>query len=198
MEIEDILVNPDNHAKLSQECEYSWGHQWEKQLKAHTSVIDFLYANLSDRHDWGGRYHLWLKQFGIEPEADGGWWSKAAVDPRNIQRFINEYQEDLEGNTPINTAHDRAREIIQAISSAGRFRANSLLVEDVVNALIGDRMQIELDEQALERLSRFKEARRAWYANKKDLDLKSIMHGTGYDVALTILALVQEQERENV
>ncbi len=71
--------------------------------QANNKVLeDILYDALGDSCDWLGRYHAWLRSEGIEPETEGGWWSKDALNDANVQRFIsmnseNEIQEIFPG-----------------------------------------------------------------------------------------------------
>ena len=62
--------------------------------QANSVLDDILYSSLSNRHDWLGKYHSWLKKQGISPETDGGWWSREALNDANVERFIDVYRDD--------------------------------------------------------------------------------------------------------
>lgn len=66
-----------------------------RQCQANNKVLeDILYGALGNMMDWLGRYHGWLRGEGIEPETEGGWWSRQALNDSNVQRFISLYGDD--------------------------------------------------------------------------------------------------------
>lgn len=66
-----------------------------RQCQANNKVLeDILYGALNNRMDWLGRYHGWLREQGIEPETEGGWWTRETLNDANVQRFISLYGDD--------------------------------------------------------------------------------------------------------
>lgn len=62
-----------------------------KCMTAHTKVAEMIDDALGERHDWLGKYHSWLLNQGIQPETDGGWWTREALNDKNVQQFIKEH-----------------------------------------------------------------------------------------------------------
>ena len=61
-------------------------------MDANDVLFDMLYAALGDGEDWLGRYHSWLKRENINPETEGGWWTRSALTEANADKFIAKYQ----------------------------------------------------------------------------------------------------------
>jgi len=100
----EMRINASNHSKYDLDgAEYAhWGSDWKNALDIMCDVDRALESNLpNSRDDLAGKYHGWLSSFGISPETENGWWSKAAINPSNIESFIKmrtdeEYDERCE------------------------------------------------------------------------------------------------------
>jgi len=49
---------------------------------------EVLSESLLGVRDGGGEYASWLANIGIQYQTDTGWWNTTAVDPENINAFI--------------------------------------------------------------------------------------------------------------
>lgn len=60
-------------------------------IKANAELDAMMYDALGNADDWLGKYHAWLAMQGIQPETDGGWWTREALRNKNAERFIDEH-----------------------------------------------------------------------------------------------------------
>lgn len=92
MTLQDIRINPDNHAEYDVDTFlYScFTLTYEKALDVHSDVNRYFYAVLPEnkKYDYGGRYATWLKQNSFASESENGWWSVDAVKSENITAFV--------------------------------------------------------------------------------------------------------------
>ena len=79
MKLEDVKFHEDCHKLSCGQC-----------LAADSALNERLEELIdSSRLDLPGLYHQWMRKAGKEPETDGGWWSKAALDPENVRAFAD-------------------------------------------------------------------------------------------------------------
>jgi hypothetical protein len=126
--VRDLLINTENHPKHNATVD-TWERGWDEAMKAMSDINVVLDEMLGGNEDWGGRYHSWLKSFGISPETENGWWSLAAIDRDNIAAFVA--YENEEAWEWANSCQ-RVRNKIKGIMRMGHFQAKSQKVIDLV------------------------------------------------------------------
>lgn len=120
MELSDIRVNPANHSKNDPEYD-RWSSK--KYLDIHNDINKYLDEKLdSSITDWGGQYASFLQNVGIEHQSDNGWWGILAVDPENIQLFVDYNLEDETGeriNEELVSEYNRTKAFYKKLIQAG-------------------------------------------------------------------------------
>lgn len=94
MDTSEIRVNEENYNDYDlSEIEYGYVNSpmFRRSLDLSVDLDKFFDTHLNSKHDWAGKYHSWLKSYGLEPETENGWWSRAAFNPLNLQCFILDY-----------------------------------------------------------------------------------------------------------
>jgi len=89
MNIKDIRINPENHEAYDINP-HGCGTRtlYDKSMELSSDINRYLDAKLGEQHDWAGRYAQFLKKLYIQHETDNGWWSIQAVDPENLEDFV--------------------------------------------------------------------------------------------------------------
>lgn len=67
-----------------------YDRRWNECTDIMLSLNNYLDEKLGTRNDWGGIYASWLESFGFPSNSENGWWSWQAVQPENIELFIND------------------------------------------------------------------------------------------------------------
>jgi len=127
----EIKVTKENHAEYVA-IEYN-EYGFQGAVDAMSDLNDALCEELGNSEDWGGRYATWLGKLGIKHETENGWWSLAAIDPDNLEAFVEAMQDETEDGWFDQC--QQAKAVILKIEKAGRFVAKSKKVREVVEAL---------------------------------------------------------------
>lgn len=92
MTLQDIRINPDNHAEydIDPNITFTLSLTYKKALDANLDVHRYFDSVLpkNQKQDYGGRYATWLTENGLASESENGWWSVDAVKPENITAFV--------------------------------------------------------------------------------------------------------------
>lgn len=128
-----IAVTQANYKKFNIDASEGWGFEQQQALDAMFDLNKMLDEELGGREDWGGKYGSWLDSLGIPSNSDKGWWSLAAIDPENLQAFIDA-EKDEEENGWFDQCQAARRKIYE-VSAVGKFTANSRKVRIVVERL---------------------------------------------------------------
>lgn len=128
MKLEEIRINPSNHAQYDYPFyDYSRASR-EKVLDFCNDIPDFIKQEVGIDADWGAEYANFLQGIGIQHQTENGWWSLAAVDPDNITYFIKVQQAfDCEAD------YEAAKALYQRLK--GAFSHNFLKVDQAVKSL---------------------------------------------------------------
>jgi hypothetical protein len=84
----EIKITKHNHADMDA-IDNKRNLRWNETLTAMSDVNAMLAEELGGNIDWGGKYASWMDSLGIGSTTENGWWSLAAIDPDNIQLFID-------------------------------------------------------------------------------------------------------------
>jgi len=89
------IINLKNHDHFTS-TDDRWDSDWNSCVKANESINIYLDQELygENRYDWAGKYHSFLSLIGLPPETENGWWSKSAIDMKNLRLFIDLMNED--------------------------------------------------------------------------------------------------------
>lgn len=102
MTLQDIRINPDNHAEydIDPNTTFSFSLTYRAALDIHLDVHRYFDAVLPEnqKYDYGGRYATWLNKNGIESQSENGWWSVDAVRPENITAFVEFIKSNYDNN----------------------------------------------------------------------------------------------------
>lgn len=133
MTLSEIRINPENHSKY--DCDPGDGFLFDKCLDVHNDIDKYFTSVLGNgTYDWGGKYASFLNDIGIEHQSDNGWWSKAAVNSKNIEAFIKYYTESIDESSFI-LHYESARESYSKLKKAKLGTHNYHLASDAINAL---------------------------------------------------------------
>jgi len=133
--VRPVLVTPENHAEYDA---IGPDDRFSMQFREALDAMFSLNKHLDDRlaqftkapRDWGGGYATWLESFGIAHETENGWWSLAAIDPDNIDAFVEMREDAVWGHRC-----DLAQDILSDVARMGDFRARVDSVREIVNRL---------------------------------------------------------------
>ena len=89
MTVREIKVTEDNWGRYNASDDRS-----QDAMSAMLDLNTALDEAMPYEADWGGRYAGWLDGLGIESNSDEGWWSRAAIDPDNLNTFLKSVTDD--------------------------------------------------------------------------------------------------------
>lgn len=91
--VRDIALNPLDAIEVHAGCD---DFRCRRCMEASDILCGVLVRLTEDEvGDVLGKYHTWLRKNGINPETDGGWWSRDALSNANVLRFAGRNPEAL-------------------------------------------------------------------------------------------------------
>ena len=141
MKITDIIVNPDNCDQY--DCN---DYRNKEMLNIHYQLNEFL-DQFSIRTDMGGLYATFLNKLGFDYQTENGWWSKIAVDRRNIVSFLKWWH-----NEHYSDKVDMLMDIIRQLSKKSKCKIEYINTVDKLLD-ITEQLQQTLLEEKLENMT---------------------------------------------
>ena len=130
-----LLINKNNHKKYDQVTQ-PWDILWDDAYKAMMDLNSLLEDELGNTIDWGGRYAKWLNELGFEHQTENGWWNLIAIDPDNIQAFIDAMKDDTDGEWFDKCQH--AKNEIAKMQELCKIEWHTEKIREIIEKISGD------------------------------------------------------------
>ena len=138
----ELKVTEHNHAEMDAVVDRGW--RWDEVLSAMLDLNNVLDEELGGNTDWGGKYASWMDSFGIDSNTENGWWSLAAIDPDNLQAFIDVHADDSDLEFQADCESAKAK--IRDIQAVGSFEPRTKKVRELVSQLLPHNAGVQAHE----------------------------------------------------